>query len=61
MVSNINKFLRGIQTMDVLMFQGTSWINSRTYMKLFNFILKISENSQTWNKILFLFCDPKIK
>lgn len=61
MISNINEFLRDMQTMSVLMFQGTSWINSRTCMKLFDFVLKISENTQIWNKILFLFCDSKAK
>lgn len=59
--SNTNEFLRDVQTMDVLMLQGTSWINSRICMKLFDFLLKINESTEIWNRILFLFCDPNVK
>ena len=59
--SNINEFLRDGQTMDVLMWQGTSRINSRICMKLFNFLSKTNESTEIWNRILFLFCDLKIK
>lgn len=59
--SNINEFLRDAQTMDVPMLQGTSWINSRICMKIFDFLLKLNESTEIWNRIVFLFCDPKVK
>lgn len=59
--SNINEFLRDAQTMDVPMLQGTSWIKSRICMKLFDFLLKLNESTEIWNRILFLFCDPDVK
>lgn len=59
--SNINEFLRDAHTMDVPMLQGTSWINSRICMKLFDFLLKLNESTEIWNRIPFLFCDPEVK